>query len=47
MFLIGLVGVVLFLTCCCDIHGGALMLWVCLYGIIGVSLDFAVWCRRR
>ena len=47
MFLIGLIGLILFLTLVCDISLGAVMLWVCLYCIIAGVIDFAVWYHKR
>lgn len=47
MFWLGLIGLILFLVFACDMSLGAVMLWVCLYCIIGGAIDFAVWNRRR
>ena len=46
MFWIGLVLLVLFLTCCCDMDLGTTMLWVAVYCIVAVGIDFVGFVRR-
>ena len=47
MFLLGLIGLILFLVFACDMPFGTVMLWVCVYFIVEGGLDFAVWYRRN
>ena len=45
LFWIGLVALILFLAIGCQMSLGAIMLWVCVYVIIGTVIDIAKWNR--
>jgi hypothetical protein len=45
LFWIGLVALILFLAIGCQMSLGAIMLWVCVYVIIGTIIDIAKWNR--
>lgn len=46
MFWIGLIALVIFL-CFSGLDAGAIILWVSVYAIIGVIIDYSKWNRRR
>ena len=47
MFFIGIIGLILFLTVGCDMDLGTASLWIALYCIIAVPIDFTLWQKRK